>query len=108
MNVAHTAPEAQPHFSQPFNQIALMLIVLVLSGFGAIVALPRVLPVFQANPYLNGFIMFVFVVGVLACFWQALQLFTSVSWIKRFAGGGPNAVGRAPTLLASLAALLRA
>ena len=56
MAVAQTTPEAQPHFSQPFRQIALMLIVLGLSGFGAVVALPRVLPVFQANPYLNGFI----------------------------------------------------
>ena len=107
MSVAHTAPEAQPHFSQPFNQIALMLIVLGLSGFGAIVALPRVLPVFQANPYLNGFIMFVFVVGVLACFFMVLQLIVSVRWIEQFASGGPGAQAKAPQLLASLASLLR-
>ena len=107
MSVAHTAPEAQPHFSQPFNQIALMLIVLGLSGFGAVVALPRVLPVFQANPYLNGFIMFVFVVGVLACFFMVLQLIVSVRWIEQFASGGPGAQAKAPQLLASLASLLR-
>ncbi|WP_415921534.1 biopolymer transporter ExbB [Tateyamaria sp. SN6-1] len=107
MAEAQTTPEAQPHFSQPFNQIALMLIVLGLSGFGAVVALPRVLPVFQANPYLNGFIMFVFVIGVLACFFMVYQLVISVRWIEQFASGGPGAQAKAPQLLASLASLLR-
>ena len=66
--------EVRPVFSQPVRQVTLMLIALGLSGFGAFVALPRVLPVFQANPYLNGFILFVFVIGVLACFYQVYQL----------------------------------
>ena len=107
MAAAQTTPEAQPHFSQPFRQIALMLIVLGLSGFGAVVALPRVLPVFQANPYLNGFIMFVFAIGVVACFWMVYQLIQSVRWIEQFASDGPNAQVKAPQLLASLASLLR-
>lgn len=58
--------EVRPVFSQPVRQISLMLIVLALSGFGSFLALPRVLPVFEANPYLNGFIIFVFFLGVLA------------------------------------------
>ena len=61
--------EVEPNFSHPVRQITLMLIVLALTGLGAFFALPRVLPVFQANPYLNGFILFVFVIGVVACFW---------------------------------------
>ncbi|WP_299368895.1 biopolymer transporter ExbB [uncultured Tateyamaria sp.] len=105
--MAQTTPEAQPYFSQPFRQIALMLIVLVLSGVGAVLALPRVLPVFQANPYLNGFIMFVFVIGVVACFWMVYQLIVSVRWIEGFAANGPSASDKAPQLLASLASLLR-
>ena len=52
--------ETRPVFSQPVRQVLMMLIVLGLSGFGGFLALPRVLPVFQANPYLNGFIIFVF------------------------------------------------
>ena len=48
-------------------------------------ALPRVLPVFEANPYLNGFIFFVFLIGVVACFWQVVQLIGSVRWIESFA-----------------------
>lgn len=98
--------EAEPHFSQPFRQTALMLVVLGLCAAGGVLALPRVLPVFQSNPYLNGFIAFVFFIGVLACFWQVVQLIQSVRWIERFASG--HDVGaKPPRLLAPLAALLR-
>jgi hypothetical protein len=106
--MAQTTPEVQPHFSQPVRQIVLMLMVLGLSGFGVVLALPRVLPVFESNPYLNGFIVFVFVVGVVACFWMVFQLIQSVRWIEGFAGDGPATPGKAPQLLASLASLLRA
>jgi len=99
--------EIRPVFSQPVRQISLMLIVLALSGFGSFLALPRVLPVFQANPYLNGFIIFVFIIGVLACFYQVFQLIGSVRWIESFANGTLDNSVRAPLLLAPLATLLR-
>jgi hypothetical protein len=100
--------EAEPHFSQPVRQVLLMLIVLGLTGFGAFFALPRVLPVFQANPYLNGFIIFVFVIGVLACFWQVWQLIQSVRWIEHFARDlGRGFQEKPPLLLAPMATLLR-
>ncbi|MCE0505646.1 biopolymer transporter ExbB [Roseivivax sp. GX 12232] len=99
--------EAEPHFSQPLRQVVLMLAVLGLSAFGAVMALPSVLPVFTANPYLNAFILFVFILGVLACFWQVAQLMYSVRWIENFARGGAHS-GRAPQLLAPLAQLMRA
>lgn len=99
--------EVAPHFSHPVRQVIMMLAVIGASGAGAFLALPRVLPVFEANPYLNGFILIVFVVGVLACFWQAAQLITSVRWIERFTSAGDQGVrARAPQLLAPLAALL--
>lgn len=99
--------EAAPHFSQPVRQVVLMLAVIGLSGLGAFLALPSVLPVFEANPYLNGFILFVFVLGVLACFWQVVQLIHSVRWIERFTAKGDQGVrAEAPTMLAPLAALL--
>ncbi len=60
--------EQRPQFSQPVRQITLMLVVLILTGFGATLALPSVFPIFAANPYLNGVIIFVFLIGVLACF----------------------------------------
>ena len=100
--------EAEPEFTQPVRQIVLMLLVLLLVGAGAYIAYPRVAPVFLANPYLNGFIGFVFVIGVFACFWQVFQLISSVSWIEGFAQDRPgHQFTRAPRLLASLATLLR-
>ncbi|MDU9002340.1 biopolymer transporter ExbB [Sedimentitalea todarodis] len=98
----------RPQFSQPVRQILMMLTALGLAGFGVFVALPRVLPVFEANPYLNGFIFFVFVIGVLATFFQVLQLIGSVRWIERFASGQTDTAVKPPQLLAPLASLLRA
>ncbi|MEP4036296.1 biopolymer transporter ExbB [Pseudophaeobacter sp.] len=105
--MAHTDRKTRPQFSQPVRQIILMLIALGLAGFGIFVALPKVLPVFQANPWLNGFIVIVFVIGVLSCFWQVFQLIVSVRWIESFASGGSRGEKSAPSLLAPLAALLR-
>ncbi len=100
--------EAEPHFSQPWNQILLMLVVLGLVGFGAWLALPVLYPVFAANPWLNGVIMGVFVIGVLACFGQLYQLVTSISWIKRVTRLRAESDLRSPPrLMAPLAALLR-
>lgn len=100
--------EAKSHFTQPVRQILTMLIVLGLVGFGTYIAFPRVAPVFLANPLLNGFILFVFLVGVFACFWQVFQLVTSVHWIEAFvADREGNEAIIAPRLLAPLAALLR-
>jgi len=98
--------EAEPQFTRPMRQIFLMLIVLVLTAGVVALALPTILPIFEANPYLNGFIFFVFVLGVVACFYQVVQLFSSVQWIGDFAAG--DDAGRAPVLLAPLATLLRA
>ncbi|MCB1313577.1 MAG: biopolymer transporter ExbB [Sedimentitalea sp.] len=97
----------RPQFSQPVRQIMSMLIALGMAVAGAVMALPRVLPVFEANPYLNGFIGFVFVIGVVACFWQVTQLIGSVRWIEEFAGGAPANGNAPPQLLAPLASLLR-
>ncbi|WP_172300110.1 biopolymer transporter ExbB [Pseudoruegeria sp. HB172150] len=106
--MAQSDREAEPYFSQPIRQIVLMLVVLGLVAAGAYVAFPSVKPVFLANPWLNGFIFAVFVFGILACFWQLIQLVFSVRWIVGFAGGDPEVrAGDAPRLLAPLAALLR-
>ena len=100
--------EAEPQFSQPLRQIVSMLLVLGLAAFVIVLALPRVLPVFEANPWLNGFISFVFVIGVVACFWQVIQLIGCVRWIESFASGEGEPAAAAPRLLAPLASLLRA
>ncbi|MAU51177.1 MAG: biopolymer transporter ExbB [Roseovarius sp.] len=100
--------EVEPQFSYPYRQIVLMLIVLGLTGFGAFLAAPRVMPVFEANPWLNGFIFFVFVLGVIATFWQVIQLIGSARWIEGFAAQVPgHEITRPPAMLAPLATMLR-
>ncbi len=99
--------QSEPQFSQPVRQIVLMLIVLGLTAGVAVLMYPAVAPVFLSSPYLNGFILFVFLVGVFATFWQVRTLISSVSWIESFALDRPgHEFTRAPRLLASLAALL--
>ena len=106
--MAQPDQRTRPQFSQPVRQITLMLVVLGLTGFGAFLALPSVLPIFAANPYLNGVIIFVFVIGVVACFYQVFQLIGSVRWIENFVADDADPSTVAPTLLAPLASLLRA
>lgn len=104
MSIAGT--ETQPQFSRPWWKFGQILIVLGLTAAGAYLAMPSVLPVFAANPYLNGFIGLVFLIGVFACFYQVLQLFVSIRWLQRFTAESEEA-GQAPQLLAPLANLLR-
>ncbi|GAA6161329.1 MULTISPECIES: biopolymer transporter ExbB [Ruegeria] len=105
--MAQAHQSARPHFSQPIRQIVTMLVAIALAGGGVFMALPYVLPVFYANPYLNGFILLVFGIGVLACFYQVTQLIGSVRWIEAFVGGVVREDARTPQLLAPLASLLR-
>jgi hypothetical protein len=101
--------KAEPQFSQPVRQIIAMLFVVGLVSMGGYLAYSRIFPIFSANPWLNGLILAVFVGGVLACFWQVVQLVQSVSWIESFAADRPGRpISRAPLLLAPLAALLGA
>ncbi|AML50085.1 hypothetical protein [Falsihalocynthiibacter arcticus] len=100
--------EAEPEFTLPTRQITLMSVVLAIMMVGAWFALPRILPLFLANLWLNGFICFVFFIGVLACFWQVIQLYSSVNWIEGFVvNRAGHEIVTPPRLLAPLAALLR-
>ncbi|UWQ92694.1 biopolymer transporter ExbB [Rhodobacteraceae bacterium M382] len=105
--MAQPDQKTRPQFTQPIRQVVLMTISFGLAGGGAFLALPSVLPVFEANLWLNGFIVLVFVIGLLACFWQVRQLMVSVRWIERFASGETDHSNLPPQLLAPLASLLR-
>jgi len=101
-------PEAEPKFSQPVRQISLMLFVLALVGAGFYIGYGTILSIFWTNPYLNGVILTVFLIGVGSCFRQLVMLVGSVGWIERFAGPAVAATpDDAPSLLAPLATLLR-
>ncbi len=100
--------DGRAQFTRPVRQIVMMLSVLAMVAVGSYVAFPSVAPVFLANLWLNGFIAFVFILGIAACFWQLFQLFQSVNWIEGFVAENPgHEFVKAPRLLAPLAALLR-
>ena len=105
--MVNSQQEVELHFSQPIRQVLLMLSVLVLTSAGTVVAAPRVMAVFTANLWLNGFILFVFLVGLISCFVQVVQLIKSVRWIEEFVNKPDKDSVKAPQLLAPLAALLR-
>jgi len=100
--------EAETHFSQPVRQIISMLIVAGLVAGGLYVAFATIVSIFLVNPWLNGAILVVFILGVLFCFRQVFQLMTAVSWIESFARHAPgNDLENVPALLGPLATLLR-
>ena len=100
--------EVEPQFSQPVRQITSMMVALGLVGAGLYIGFAQLDAIFWSNPYLNGAILIVFVLGVLSCFGQVAQLMRSVQWIEGFA---KQRLGyeedKAPGLLAPLATLLR-
>lgn len=100
--------EAAVNFSRPVRQIAIMLVVLVLVLVGGYLTQGRLTIIFHANPGLNAVIIAVFIIGVISCFWQVLQLFSSARWIEDFVNHVPGHDEiRPPQLLVSLATLLR-
>ena len=100
--------ERDVEFSQPVRQIFLMVLVLAAVGGVGWFLYEPIRTVFEANPYLNGLIFGVFVIGVLACFRMAFQMVSAVSWIEGFASNRPgHEYVRAPGMLTSLSTLLR-
>ena len=107
VNVTKDA-EVEPQFSQPTRQIILMLFVLGIVGAVFYVGYAQIAAIFLSNPYLNGLILAVFILGVLSCFGQVAQLMRSVQWIEGFAQRRlGHEMTHAPGLLAPLATLLR-
>lgn len=95
-------------FTQPTRQLVTMLLVLVgVSAGGALLA-NEIRTVVFANIYLNAFIGFVFLTGIVATFWQVAQVRTSVGWLRGmqtgFEGGQVTAP---PRLIASMAPMVR-
>lgn len=100
--------ERQIEFSKPIRQIVLMLISLGLFGVAVFFLYKPISAVFMANLYLNGAISGIFVIGVLACFWQVLLLINAVNWLEGFAIDRPgHEFVNPPRLLVSLASMLR-
>lgn len=101
-------PRAGAQFTQPVRQITSMVLVLAVVGLGLYFGRGTIMGIVLSNPWLNGVIITVFILGVLSCFRQVIQLANSVQWIEDFAAeeGEPTGI-KVPSLLAPLATLLR-
>ena len=100
--------EGRVAFTQPTRQIMFMLIVLALVGLAASVLAPKIESVFYANVYLNGVIAGVFLLGVLATFWQIAQLVIATNWLNNLqAGYKGHEFVKPPRILAAMAPLMR-
>ena len=95
-------------FSQPIQQVVLMLTSLLLVMVGSYFMFPSVAPIFLSSPYLNGIILTVFFFGILCCFWQIFVIIAAVNWVENFALDRPgHEFSDPPKLLIPLASLLK-
>jgi hypothetical protein len=84
-----------------------MLVFVILCGLIAFVLQRQIINAFLANPWLNGLIIGVLLVGIILSFHQVIRLFPEVSWVNTFRRADPElAAARAPKLLAPMAAML--
>ena len=83
-----------------------MLVFLVLCGLIAFVLQKQILNAFNANPWLNGLIVLVLLIGIVLSFARVIRLFPEVSWVNSYRRADLGRTVRAPTLLAPMAAIL--
>src|SRR5277367_4950421 len=84
-----------------------MLVFLILCGLIAFVLQRQIINAFNANPWLNGLILAVLLIGIVLSFLRVIRLFPEVRWVNSFRSADPGrAVAKAPTLLAPMAAIL--
>ncbi|MDR3421922.1 MAG: flagellar motor protein MotA [Xanthobacteraceae bacterium] len=98
----------QAKLSSPRIFLIRMLVFLILCGLIAFVLQHQILNAFMANPWLNGLIVGVLLIGIVLSFHRVIRLFPEVSWVNSFRGADPAAQppARAPTLLAPMASIL--
>jgi hypothetical protein len=93
--------------SSPRIFLVRMLVFLILCGLIAFVLERQIETAFFANPWLNGLIIGVLLVGIILSFHQVIRLFPEVSWVNSFRRADPGlVVAREPKMLAPMAAML--
>jgi hypothetical protein len=91
--------------TRPGRYLIRMLAFLVLVAGGLFLIRGELEKFFQAQPFLNGFIIGILVIGMLYCLRQVLVLWPEVSWIEHYTKNR-TASGRGPRLLAPMARML--
>ena len=93
--------------SSPRIFLVRMLVFLVLLALLTFILYRQIWQAFLANPGLNALIIGVLLIGIILSFRQVLRLFPEIAWVNGFRLADPGlARGRAPVLLAPMAAIL--
>jgi hypothetical protein len=86
-----------------------MLVFVILCALIAFVLQRQIFNAFLANPWLNGLIIGVLLIGIILSFHHVIRLFSEVSWVNSYRRADPAlAAARAPKLLGPMAAILGA
>lgn len=99
------AKQPNTRYTRPVAQTLWMCTVLAAVATIAYALREPLAEIFLANRALNGVILGVFCIGVLACFWQVLRLGPALRWAERYAANREG-LSAPPRLLASMSALL--
>ncbi|VAW15239.1 MotA/TolQ/ExbB proton channel family protein, probably associated with flagella [hydrothermal vent metagenome] len=79
--------------------VIVTLLTIILAGY--------LTTAFAANPFLNGLILVVLLLGIVFAFMQVIRLYPEVKWVNNFRVGDPGLeVTRPPVLLAPMATML--
>ena len=94
--------------TRPTSTTLYMIAFLALVGLVAFFLATTIYDVFLANPYLNGLIVAVLIIGICYTFWQVSRLNRCVDWIDAFIAERPGFdTIPPPRLLLSMAGMLR-
>lgn len=94
--------------STPRRALVNMMLFLVLVGVLGAIILPQMKAALLTNPFLNGLILFVLILGIIFCFAQVLRLYPEIRWVNAFRIADPGlGTGGQPKLLAPMATMLR-
>lgn len=95
------------NLSSPTVYLIKLIIFLILIGLLGIILAPQLISAFWSNPFINGLILLVLMVGILLSFRQVTRLFPEVRWVNSLQEGLQDAGEKPPVLLAPVAAILR-
>ncbi|MCY4067370.1 MAG: flagellar motor protein MotA [Rhodospirillaceae bacterium] len=90
----------------PARYLLRMTAFLVVVGVGLFILRDRLLSAFAANPFLNGLILAVLLVGIVFCLWLVARLWRDVGWIRRYQRGHGTAEAGTPRMLAPMATMI--
>ena len=102
-----SAYQSPVKLTSPTIFLVRMLVFLILCGLIAYVLHQQIFNAFLANPWLNGLIIGVLLIGIILSFHQIIRLYPEVTWVNGYRSADPKLERkRAPTLLAPMAAML--